>query len=334
MTDAPRVVVIGAGAAGTATAAAAACRGAHVTVIDRDGVAAGSSGLSAGVFTTTYADPLEVELRAFCIREIERLARDAELPVVRNGFLRLARRDRELSLFERAVAVQRTFGIDDSRVLEPPRSAPSFPHLDVADLAGALWAPSDGYMDGRCAVHGQPRSRAGARRRLRARHRDARRDRPAACRLDRHRRDSVRCDRERRRAGAAGIGELLGCPMPILNERHQLVFAHLAEPLAYVMPTVMDYVPGGEQGLYLRHEGDTSRLLVGLHANESGLEPVAEPDAFRRAVDGEYLEEVACALRGACRRWPGWAWRMATPGCIRAARTACRSSGPIPDGDR
>src|SRR4029079_19067257 len=103
--DAPRVVVIGAGAAGTATAAAAARLGARVTVIDRRGIAAGSSGLSAGVFTTTYADPLEVELRAVCVREIGRLARDTDLHVVRNGFLRLARTERELELFSRAIEV-------------------------------------------------------------------------------------------------------------------------------------------------------------------------------------------------------------------------------------
>jgi len=294
--DVPRVVVIGAGAAGTATAAAAARLGARVTVIDRGGVAAGSSGLSAGVFTTTYADPLEVELRAVCVREIGRLARDTDLHVVRNGFLRLARTERELELFSRAIEVQRAFGIEDSRVLAPSEIRAVVPDLEAGDLLGALWAPSDGYLDGQglCTANLVAAQDRGARF-LRGVVTGVEVGPPHVVSTAG---DSVECDVVVNAAGpwASGIGELLGCPMPILNERHQVLQAHLPEPLAYVMPTVMDYVPGGEQGLYLRHEGDTGRLLVGLHANESGLEPVDDPDDFRRAVDDDYAEEVAARL--------------------------------------
>jgi sarcosine oxidase subunit beta len=304
VTDGPRVVVIGAGAAGTATAAAAARLGAQVTVIDRGGVAAGSSGLSAGVFTTTYADPLEVELRAFCVEAIGRLARDAQVHVVRNGFLRLARTDRELELFSRAIEVQRAFGIDDSRVLEPREIHAVVPDLEVGDLLGALWAPSDGYMDGQglCSANLAAAMDDGATF-LRGAVAGVE---PGPPHIVSTADDAVTCDVVVNAAGpwASRIGELLGCPMPILNERHQVLQAHLPQPLGYVMPTVMDYVPGGEQGLYLRHEGDTGRLLVGLHANESGLEPVDDPDGFRRAVDDDYVEEVAVRL---LRRLPALA---------------------------
>jgi sarcosine oxidase subunit beta len=289
-----RLVVIGAGAAGAATAAAAARLGATVTVVEREGVAAGSSGLSAGIFTTTYADPLELELRIFSVREIRRLAREADVPVVGNGFLRLARGDADMALFRRALVEQRRRGIDDSRVLDAAEIVDIVPHLRLDDIVGALWAPSDGYTDGHalCTAWLEEARGLGASY-LRAELVGAELGPPHVLTTTA---GELECETIVNAAGAwAGlVADRLGCSLPLCNERHQLLLAHLSEPLRYVMPTVMDYVPGsGKYGLYFRHEGDDTRLLVGLHSNEAGLEPVADPDSYQRSVDHAFVEEIA-----------------------------------------
>jgi sarcosine oxidase subunit beta len=58
---------------------------------------------------------------------------------------------------------------------------------------------------------------------------------------------------------------------------------------------VMDYTPGsGERGLYFRHEG-SGRLIAGLHGEEAFLRG-ADPDAYVRQADEEFLEELAGKL--------------------------------------
>jgi len=75
-------------------------------------------------------------------------------------------------------------------------------------------------------------------------------------------------------------------------ERHQALFVRLAEPLAYVMPSVMDYLPGsGREGLYFRYDTPTS-LVAGLHT-EDPIQDVVDPDRYRRGGDDlKYMSAV------------------------------------------
>jgi sarcosine oxidase subunit beta len=80
----------------------------------------------------------------------------------------------------------------------------------------------------------------------------------------------------------------------VLPERHQALVAHLPRPLDYVMPSVMDYIPGsGRLGLYFRHESRTS-LIAGLHTEEP----------YPGLPEHEFMDEVATRL---AHRLPGLA---------------------------
>jgi glycine/D-amino acid oxidase-like deaminating enzyme len=62
-------------------------------------------------------------------------------------------------------------------------------------------------------------------------------------------------------AGAWGgqVGELLEAPVEVVNERHEAYLFELPpDPSRGRSPMLMDYVPGGAEGLYFRQEGSTS----------------------------------------------------------------------------
>jgi sarcosine oxidase, subunit beta len=265
------VVVIGAGALGLCTAHELLERGVEdVTVLDARHVAGGSSGLSVGIIETQYVDPLAIEVRVWSMRAFAALERERGLRVVRNGYLRAAHSDDDLAAFERSVEVQRSLGVDDARVLHRDELARLVPDMRTDDLAGGLFGPSDGYIDGHlyCSLLADWIAERGGRIRVRTaveghertgeRHRLATTD------------GALECDRVVNAAGgwAGEVGELLGTPVALLPERHQALHVRLGRELDYVMPSVMDYIPSsGSLGLYFRDEGP-GRLIAGLHTEE------------------------------------------------------------------
>jgi glycine/D-amino acid oxidase-like deaminating enzyme len=304
----PSVVVVGAGALGLATAWHLTDRGlTDVTVIDRGPVAGASSGLSVGIIETQYLDPLAIEIRVASMRFFTALERAGSLAITRNGYLRLGHRPADVEAFARSVEVQRGFGVEDCRVLDPGEMRRLIPDLYIDDLAGGLFGPSDGYIDGHrycaalaeavvarggrvlqdTALVGADASGGGPGHRLRTT------------------RGSLDCDIVVNAAGgwAGRVGDLLGAPVEILPQRHQALIARLPAPLPYVMPSVMDYLPAsGAFGAYFRDEAP-GRLVAGLHTEEV-LHDIVDPDEVGRDTAAEYLELVAERL---ARRLPGLA---------------------------
>lgn len=299
------VVVIGAGALGLCTAHHLLRKGVEdVTVIERGQVAGASSGLSVGIIETQYLEPLAIEVRVLSMRFFAGLERDGQLEIVRNGYLRPGRTDADLERFERSAALQRELGVEDAVVLDRAGIERLVPDMECGDLAGGLFGPSDGYIDGHryCSalaeLIGPSRIRAGVALTGHERTPDGR-----------HRlltsRGELVCDHVVNAAGgwAARVGELLDAPVAVLPQRHQALVAHLPRELGYRMPSVMDYLPAsGDYGLYFRDEGP-GRLIAGLHTEEA-IHDLVDPDDFTRGDELTYMELVAERFR---RRLPGLA---------------------------
>ena len=304
-TDARSVVVVGAGALGLSTAWHLVERGVtDVTVIERGHVAGASSGLSVGIIETQYLDPLAIAVRVESMRWFTAFERSGALDIVRNGYLRLGHRAEDMDAFARSVAIQRELGVTDSRVVEADELRRLVPDLRVDDLAGGLLGPSDGYIDGHAyceALAAAIRTRGGRVSQ------DTELDGDEASSGNRHRLTTsqgiIDCDVVVNAAGgwAGRVGDILGAPVEILPQRHQALMGRLADPLGYVMPSIMDYVPSsGGFGVYIRDDGP-GRFIAGLHTEEV-IHDIVDPDDHGRDAPDEYVELVGERL---AHRLPG-----------------------------
>jgi sarcosine oxidase subunit beta len=290
------VVVVGAGALGLATAWQLTKRGiTDVAVIERGRVAGASSGLSVGIIETQYLDPLAIAVRVESMRSFAELERTGAIDIVHNGYLRLGHRDEDLAAFERSVAIQRDLGVTDCRVLDRTDLRQLVPDLAVDDLAGGLYGPSDGYIDGHAYCEALAAMvRASGGRVLQDTELVGCDPAPG----DRLRlttsRGTLDCDVVVNAAGgwAGRVGEIIGAPVEILPQRHQALMGRLATPLDYVMPSIMDYVPSsGGFGVYIRDDGP-GRFIAGLHTEEV-IHDIVDPDEVGRDSPDEYVRLVA-----------------------------------------
>lgn len=306
---APHVAVIGAGVAGLSAAYHLAEAGCAVTVIEQGEIAGGSSGLSAGVYSeATYVDALQLALRSHSIAALRELERTDGLDLRPIGFLRLARDEQTLAAYADGLALQRAFGIEDGEVIDRARLQQLVPAMDCEDYVGALWGPRDGYLDGHqlCMVYAERAAARGMELRLRTAVTGAGRGAHARHRLEVSRGEAVECDVVVNAAGgwADRVGDLLGTPIGMIPQRHQICIVHTAEPFGYTVPEVMDYVPGtGELGLWFRQERE-DQLLAGLHSNDLvGEGDREDPDDYFRGVSADYVEALAETL---LHRLPGF----------------------------
>jgi sarcosine oxidase subunit beta len=296
--EGPVVCVVGAGAIGLSSALELARRGCKVTVIDARHVAAGSSGLSVGIVETQYLERLDIELRVRAMRTFEWLEREHGLRVVRNGYLRLGHDDASRLAFERSVEIQRELGVRDVEVLDRMEIARLVPEMRVDDLQAGLFGRGDGFIDGHlyCGLLAELAVLAGARLLMATELHGSELLAGGGLRLKTSE-GRLECDLAVDAAGpwAGKVATLLGCELGLVPQRHQASVVHLPHELSYTMPSVMDYTPGsGERGLYFRHEG-SGRLIAGLHGEEASVRS-ADPDAYVRQADEEFLEELAGKL--------------------------------------
>jgi glycine/D-amino acid oxidase-like deaminating enzyme len=293
----PSVVVIGAGAAGMNAALQLAELGCtDVTVLERKHVASGSTALSAGVFNINGTDPVTVELRVAARNLLDIYEAEDGLHLARNGHLRLGRKERHVAMFEETVAQHRELGVSDPSVLlSPDEIARLAPEVVLDDVIAGMYNARDGHMDGpllcgvladRARTHGVEivtnspvleATRAGGRHRVRT---------PDA---------TYEADVVINAAGAWAdrVGELLGAPLPLVNQVHDVVKVKLPAARAAALPMVQEYNPGDEEAIYVRQDGPDS-LIGGEHTYVilDKLDP-ADPDDYRQTVPWEVWESVA-----------------------------------------
>ncbi len=288
------IVVIGGGALGLSTALHLVERNVGVTVIEAGALASGSTGRSIGVVGTQHVTALDVAIRAYGLRRIRAWAQ-CGLEFHPIGYLRLGRSDGDLQLFERSLDYQRTSGIDSARILEPAEMRALVPDMSTDGITCGLFGPDNGFLDPhelssvlakmvremggavrqRCRVIGAERRGTGYRLKTSA--------------------ETIDCDGVVIASGvwAGRTAELFGQHLPILPERHEAVTIRLPEPLAYVMPMVMDLVyGGGGTGLNFRHDRP-GQLVTEIH--KSSGTGVADPDDYNELIEDagkEYLAEL------------------------------------------
>jgi sarcosine oxidase subunit beta len=298
------VAIIGGGAVGISTALNLVERGVTtVTVLEADDLAAGSSSRSAGFIESQYVDPLDIELRARSMHVFRRLQRDAGLEIKEIGYLRLASDAATLEAFEASARLQHELGMDHATVLDATRVRDLVPWLRGDEIAGGLWGPRDGRIDGPAYC----RILAGLAEAGGARVQTGRRVIAVSPSASGHRVETddgvVECDFVVNAAGpwASRVGECLGVRVPVTPVRNQIGIWRLQPPLDRVLPIVMDYIPHtGTRGLYVATYDDPHHVLAGLHSEELVAEGV-DPDTYDQDADTDYLADTRAAL---VRRMP------------------------------
>jgi sarcosine oxidase subunit beta len=293
---APSIVVIGAGVVGLCSAWHLMEQGVDdVVVVDAAHPASGSSGLAVGLVQTQHLTEHNIEIRAVSMAFLRRLEREQGLEIVHNGYVRLGFDDAQVETFHESVSTQQRFGVRGSRVLSPTQLRELIPDIRVDDIAGALYGPQDGYLDGHllCNVLVDGLRAKGATIVSMARVTGAEQRADGQHHITTTR-GTYSADYVVNAAGAWAprIAELLGTVAPIRPERHQAIIVELGHPLPYVMPSVMGYSPGtGTEGLFFRYE-KANQLVAGLHS----LDPVgeiADPDSYNRGNDMDFIETLA-----------------------------------------
>ena len=290
-----KVCVIGAGVTGLSAAYELVRRGVtSVTVIDSEYVASGSSGRSVGMIESQYLERSEIELRALSMASFDEHEATSGLNIVRNGYLRLARNEVHARGFERSAELQRGMGLN-ATVLEPADLSKLVPDLNVDDIAAGLWGPRDGFIDGHLYANllAERVQDGGGVVRVKTQLLGRSTGSTSRHRLVTSRGD-IDADVVVNAAGAWGeeVGRHLGTRVALWPQRHQVVSVHPSHDLPYVMPSLVDYVPGsGYEGLSIRHE-TFDRMLATLHSEETLL-PASDPHAWHTGIDDEFLERVS-----------------------------------------
>lgn len=296
------VVVVGAGVLGLACAARLSeDETLSVTVIDRQHPASGSSGLSVGVFTMQYTDPFDVRLRLHSVGRLRELEAAGRLDVHHIGMARLARDDATLADYRASAELQRELGVTDTAVLDAEGVRRLLPDYDAEGVVGALWSPSEGYIDGArlAGTLAEEAQERGATLRVRTALEGLRRtpERPARYAVQTSA-GALPADVVVNAAGpwAAQVGELLEAPVAVLNERHEAHLLELPAGFETTVPMMFDYVLGqAEEGLYFRQEG-AGQLIAGLHSNDLTHDAVADPDDYFRGVTETGTETIVRRL--------------------------------------
>jgi sarcosine oxidase subunit beta len=274
-------VVVGGGIAGASFLYHLARRGLSAVLLERRSLAGGSTGRSTALVETAYADAARVELCRRTLRLVEELGID----FTRCGKLLLARDDHELESF-------RAVPHPEASVLAPEEVAQVAPELRLDGVAGALYAPGDGYVDPvllcRLLVE-----RSGLEARQGTKVVAIRCEGGAVTGVSTDT-GEIDCRAVVNAAGAwaAEVAALAGLELDVRGYRRQVAVLE-PPPGGLRLPIVVD------GGLYVRSDGP-ERILAGIHSEEP-REP-ADPDAFRETSDPEFEEAVARLLSRRLRR--------------------------------
>jgi sarcosine oxidase, subunit beta len=276
-------VIIGGGVVGCSLAYHLARSGMSPLLLERGDFGAGSTARGAGGVRQQFTTEVNVRVGMLSRQLLERFGEEvgATADLREIGYLFVATDSEQMAQFERNVAMQHSVGLHDVRVVSRDDIAGLVPELNVTDVVGGTFCPSDGIAGPNEVTAGYV---AAARRcgaqvfesvNVEAIEREG--DRVTAVTANRERIATamvVNC------AGpfAATVGEMAGVEVPVRPFRRHIFiteqFALQPDP-----PFTVDM----RTSFYFHPEGDG--LLL-------GMSDPAEPSSFDTNVDWNFLEHL------------------------------------------
>lgn len=290
------VVIAGGGIMGCALAYQLAKRKVDVLLLERETLGSQSTGKCAGGVRQQFSIEANVRLQRLSVRLLEAFENDTGHPADfrQIGYLFLFTQPQQVEDFRHNMDMWRRVGLTEARWVDPDEAAKMVPILNVDDVLGCTFCPTDGIASPADVTSGY----VAAARRLGARLRegvevtgiDVASGRVQGVRTsggDIATRMVFNC------AGpwAASIGRLAGLEVPVVPYRRHIVVTGPFPAVPRTTPMTVDF----HTSLYFHPEGDG--ILIGMSDRN-------EPPGFVTEVNSQFLEKM---FEQAARRAPALA---------------------------
>ena len=290
------VVIAGGGIAGCALAYQLAKRKVDVVLLERETLGSQSTGKCAGGVRQQFSTDANVKVQRMSVKMLESFEQDTGHPADfrQIGYLFLFTQPQQVEDFRHNMEMWHRVGLTEARWVDPAEAAKMVPVLNVDDVLGCTFCPTDGIASPADVTAGY----ASAARRLGARLKegvevtgiDIASGRVQGVRTsagDIATRLIINCAG----AWAASIGRLAGLEIPVLPYRRHIAVTGTFPALPRTTPMTVDF----HTSLYFHPEGDG--VLIGMSDR-------SEPPGFVTDVDWEFLEKM---FAQAARRAPALA---------------------------
>lgn len=151
------IIIIGAGVIGTSIAyhlAKLGCR--DVVVLEKEAtIGSGTTAKASGNIRRQFQTEVNIRLSLESLEFFEHFEEETDYPndIRRRGRLMLCTTEHELGVFEQDSLLQRKLGVE-VYFLSPKEAKEIVPELNVEDIVGATYCPSDGVVDPYSVVQG------------------------------------------------------------------------------------------------------------------------------------------------------------------------------------
>jgi sarcosine oxidase subunit beta len=288
------VVIVGAGVMGCSLAFHLARLGLRdIVVLDRGEVGRGATLACAGGVRAQFSTEINIRIGMEAKRMLRGFEKETGRPADYReiGYLFLLQTEGERKDFEGSVRLQHRLGVEDVRWLEPKQAATLVGGLEVSDLTGAVFCPSDGLAGPSEVTFGY----AEAARRLGV---TVHENVPVTEFLRRGDRiegvitpnGELRSERTVICAGpwAGQLGELTGIEIPVVPSKRNVFVSGALSAIAPRTPMTIDF----HTSFYFHPEGEGVLF---------GMSDPAQAPGFDVTVDWAFLDRIAAVAR---HRWP------------------------------
>ena len=290
------VVIAGGGIAGCALAYQLAKRKVDVVLLERETLGSQSTGKCAGGVRQQFSMEANVRLQRLSVQMLQGFEQETGHPADfrQIGYLFLLTQPQQVEDFRHNMEMWHRVGVTEARWVDPAEAARMVPILNVEDVLGCTFCPSDGVASPADVTVGY----AAAARRLGARLNegvevtgiDVAAGRVQGMRTtagDIATRLIFNC------AGSwsASIGRMAGLEIPVLPYRRHIAVTGTFPAVPRTTPMTVDF----RTSLYFHPEGDG--VLIGMTDR-------SEPPGFGTEVNWEFLEKM---FEQAARRAPALA---------------------------
>lgn len=144
-----RAVIIGGGITGTLCAHALLKDGWQITLLESAHIGAGSSSRTAAGIRQQFSTPDTVRAMRYAMSFYQEFT--AEMgsetsPLIQNGYLFLVEGAAAWEEAQSRVKMQQQVGLGDVEALPPEEVGHRFSWVDTAQISGATWCPTDGFL--------------------------------------------------------------------------------------------------------------------------------------------------------------------------------------------